>query len=117
MCGPSRASAGNVVCQIHSLPDNHARLPNMAIHMNKETLSYNVEPSLFSKPLCFEIMTSGDLSLDHSKHSTLHTFHIPASHSGQGVLESSIDPTTVVGRGGRLRWGDEVLGDGVIGWN
>jgi hypothetical protein len=108
---------GNVVCQIHSLPETQARLPNMSIHMDKKSLSYKVEPSLFSKPLCFEIMTSGDLSLDHSKHSTLHTFLLPVSNSGTGVLVSEVDPTTVVGRGGRLKWGDEVLGDGVIGWS
>lgn len=108
---------GNVVCQLHSLPEAHARLPNMSIHMDKETLSYKVEPSLFSKPLCFEIMTSGDLSLDHSKHSTLHTFELPVSDNGTGVVVSQVDPAAVVGRGGRLKWGDEVLGDGVIGWN
>lgn len=108
---------GNVVCQLHSLPESHARLPNMSIHMDKDSLSYKVEPSLFSKPLCFEIMTSGDLSLDHAKHSTLHTFELPVSDTGTGVVMTKVDPTSVVGRGGRLRWGEEVLGDGVIGWN
>lgn len=117
MCGPSRNTQGNVVCQIHNLSSSTARLPNMAIHMDKETLRYSVEPSLFSKPLSFEIMTSGDLSMDHSEHSTMHSFDLPVSDNGTGTVTSSIDPTTVVGRGGRLLWGGQVLGDGVIGWN
>lgn len=90
----------------------------MAIHLEKETLTYNVEPSLFSKPLSFEIMTSGDLSQDHSTHTLLHAFELPMTESGSGTVQMhNLDPSTVVGRGGRLIWGNQVLGDGVIGWN